>query len=467
MADPNVLDRMRADWNDRAREDANYYVAFGRRGQDEEEFFSTAAEVLPVLEGELKRLRGARGGARDRLRPRPPAAAHEPPLRRDPRRGRLGRDGASGAGAAARTCRTRACTPPPGRTLRPSPHETFDFVYSYAVFQHIPSREVVFRYLEETRRVLKPGGVLRCQINGLPQTAARYTTWDGVRIAAAEVAEFARAHDFQLLAIEGVLTQYMWTTLRKMPAGWAAGLEFRGGAALRNVTNAHTGEAAVPTVGPLAAVSLWIEDLPRECDLNHLAVTVDGRECRLSYLGEPENGITQLNAALPEGVRTGLAPVEVLWLGRPLCAGWARLIPAGPRVPRLCTVTDGINLLAARSTESGLFKVSVAEVAHPESFRATLDGRDVRDLDSFCTDPLHARYEFNFRVPDVAPGRSRTDSRAGPARAGGDAGRGGVSALGGAGGLLRAGLAAAARGAGGARGGACAGNGGNLAAARS
>ena len=403
MADPNVLDRMRADWNDRAREDANYYVAFGRRGQDDPEFFSTAAEVLPVLEGELKRLAG-RGAALEigcgpgrLLRP---MSRHFGEIH-----------GVDVSDEMVRLARERLADVPNARVhatsgadLAPFAAETFDFVYSYAVFQHIPSREVVFRYLEETRRVLKPGGVLRCQINGLPQTAARYTTWDGVRIAAAKVAEFARTHDFQLLSIEGVLTQYMWITLRKMPAGWAAGLEFRGGAVLRNVTNAHTGEAAVPTVGPLAAVSLWIEDLPRECDLNHLAVAVDGRECRLSYLGEPENGITQLNAALPEPVRTGLAPVEVRWLGRPLCAGWARLIPAGPRVPRLCTVTDGINLLAARRTESGLFKVSVAEVAHPESFRATLDGRDVRDLDSFCTDPLHARYEFNFRVPEVAPG---------------------------------------------------------------
>src|SRR5207245_1462514 len=60
----------------------------------------------------------------------------------------------------------------------------FDFVYSYAVFQHIPSRDVVFSYLTEARRVLKPDGILRCQINGLPPTAKQYTTWEGVRISA-------------------------------------------------------------------------------------------------------------------------------------------------------------------------------------------------------------------------------------------------------------------------------------------
>src|ERR1700684_1955183 len=47
---------MRADWNERAREDAHYYVAFGRRDQDDSEFLDSAADVIRDLEGELKRL---------------------------------------------------------------------------------------------------------------------------------------------------------------------------------------------------------------------------------------------------------------------------------------------------------------------------------------------------------------------------------------------------------------------------
>src|ERR1700693_5514871 len=58
MEDPQVLARMRADWNQRAAEDANYYVAFGRRDQDEEEFFATASSVVRGLESDLKRLAG-------------------------------------------------------------------------------------------------------------------------------------------------------------------------------------------------------------------------------------------------------------------------------------------------------------------------------------------------------------------------------------------------------------------------
>ncbi len=41
MADSenSVSERMRADWNQRAREDAHYYVAFGGRDQDEAGFW--------------------------------------------------------------------------------------------------------------------------------------------------------------------------------------------------------------------------------------------------------------------------------------------------------------------------------------------------------------------------------------------------------------------------------------------
>src|SRR5258708_40190643 len=58
MDDPKVLERMRADWNERAGEDAYYYVAFGRREQDDEEFFSTAADVVKGLVWDLKRFPG-------------------------------------------------------------------------------------------------------------------------------------------------------------------------------------------------------------------------------------------------------------------------------------------------------------------------------------------------------------------------------------------------------------------------
>jgi len=268
------------------------------------------------------------------------------------------------------------------------------------VFQHIPSRDVVFRYLQEAWRVLKPGGVLRCQLNGLPATAKQYDTWSGVRIAPEEIRAFAREQGFQLLALEDIWTQYMWTTMRKV--GQAIRLP-TGPCAIRNINSAFTGEPAAPDSGPMAMISLRIADLPADVDLNNLTVTADGAECRVTYIGEPAaDGATQVNAVLPERIRTGIVPVEVQPGG---ATGIVRIIPAGPAVPRVAAVTDGVNLMSYQRSTSGIVKVVMRDLARPEDFRATIDGRDVRELDAFCTDRMKQLYEFNFHLPEgTAPG---------------------------------------------------------------
>jgi len=40
----------------------------------------------------------------------------------------------------------------------------FDLCYSFLVFQHLPSREMVGSYVKEIHRVLKPGGIARIQL---------------------------------------------------------------------------------------------------------------------------------------------------------------------------------------------------------------------------------------------------------------------------------------------------------------
>jgi SAM-dependent methyltransferase len=399
MEDPNVLERMREDWNQRASEDAYYYVAFGRREQDDEEFFATAADVLRNLTAELKRL-----GRRD--------AALEigcgPGRLMRPMSRHFGEiHGVDVSDQMVRLARERLRGVPnahpqvtPRSDLSMFPAAKFDFVYSYAVFQHIPSREVVFGYLREAWRVLKPGGVLRCQLNGLPATAKKYDTWSGVRISPDEVRQFAREQGFQLLALEDIWTQYMWVTMRKSgtgprPASHAQGIR-NGQVALRHITNALTTDPAAPNSGPMAAISLTVANLPPDADLLNTVVTADGRDCRTVYIGPPaHDGVTQVNAILPEGIRTGIVPVTIGG-----ASGNVRIIPAGPAVPRMTQITDGVNLLLHQRTTSGIIKVVVRDLANPEDFRATIDNLPVRDLDSFCTDRTRQIYEFNFHLPE-------------------------------------------------------------------
>jgi SAM-dependent methyltransferase len=403
MEDPKVLERMREDWNERAGEDAYYYVAFGRREQDDEEFFGTAADIVKGLEFELKRFPGRDAaleigcGPGRLMRPLSKHFGEIHGVDVSDQMIRLAQDRLRGTPNAHPHHSS-------GSDLSMFPEEKFDFVYSYAVFQHIPSRDVVFNYLREARRVLKTGGILRCQMNGLPPHAKQYDTWSGVRITEDEVVAFAREQDLQLLVVEQIWTQYMWITCRKRPAGWVRGLAGRrvgGTAAIRRISNALTGEAVAPVHGPLAALSLWVERFPDEVDLNHLTVRVDGLAGRVTYIGAPEkDGISQVNVALPEGLRTGMAPVEMVWLGQPLCEPvWVRIIPAGPSVPRISTITDGINLLSGTKIVTGSVKVTMLEVADPAPFHAKIDGMDALEIESFCADPITQRYEFNFKLP--------------------------------------------------------------------
>jgi hypothetical protein len=263
---------------------------------------------------------------------------------------------------------------------------------------------VVFSYLRETIRVLKPGGFARLQINGLPTTARAYTTWEGVRIGADEVHRFTRDHGVRLRSLTGVDTQYMWTT-------WQKPLKPR----IRHVVNAFSGEQAVPSGGRLACATLQIENLPEGCDLNSLEAFVDGVPGVACYVGPPVNELCQFNVFLPAGVRTGLVPVRVEFQGEKLCPdGTIRVIPAGPAVPRLVSVSDGVNLLSTQRIESGILKATIEEVESMGNFAATVDGFPVREVETFRTDPLASLYEVNFRLPNgLNPGGHVLEMRLG------------------------------------------------------
>jgi ubiquinone/menaquinone biosynthesis C-methylase UbiE len=391
----DVHDQMRNEWNERAREDAHYFVAFGRRDQNDDEFFDTAKDLIRELETELKRL------------PSTVSLSNRKALEIGCGPGRLMRPLSRHFGEIhgidvsdemiAQARRKLAAIPhahphhASGSDLSQFPSDTFDFVYSYAVFQHIPSPDVVFSYLRETVRVLKPGGIARLHINGLPKSAKAYTTWEGVRISADEIHAFTRQHGVRLLSLTGVETQYMWTT-------WQKPVPCR----IRALSNAFSSEQAIPATGRLACLALSVENLPEACDLNTLTVAIGGVSGTVCYIGpRGANGLSQVNVFLPPGTRTGLVPVSVHWHGKPLCADrWAHVMPPGPTVPRLTALSDAVNLLSPQRIESGLIKATIEEVDDIETFAATVDGLPATGIETFRTDPLTERWEVNFRIPE-------------------------------------------------------------------
>jgi ubiquinone/menaquinone biosynthesis C-methylase UbiE len=389
---------MRADWDARAREDAHYYVAFGRREQDETEFLSTAADVLRELEKELKRFPASQ----------PPSARRALEIGCGP--GRLIRPmsrhfgeihGVDVSPEMIAHARARLADLPSARLHSTSgsdlslfPDNHFDFIYSYAVFQHIPSADIVFSYLRETVRVLKPAGFAHLHINGLPKTSGAYTTWEGARISADEIRAFTREHAIDLLSLTGIDTQYMWTTWRKPLAS-----------SIRSLANAFSSEQAVPAAGRLACAAFSVENLPDSCDLNSLTALFDGVPGTVCYIGpRAQNHLTQVNAFLPTGIRTGLVPASLLFAGRRLCPDRAlRVIPSGPAVPRLVALSDAVDLLSPTRIQSGIVKATLEEAPSLSEFRATVAGIPVEHFDTFRTDPLAERHEINFSLPAALP----------------------------------------------------------------
>jgi len=405
MADSenSVSERMRADWNQRAREDAHYYVAFGSRDQAEEDFLATAADVLRSIEAQLKRL----PAKANRRAWRALEIGCGPGRLVKPLSRHFGEiHGVDVSDEMVRLARERLADIPHahfhatnGAGLAQFADGSFEFIYSYAVFQHIPSRDVVLEYMREIRRVLKPGGIFHGQFNGLMHPGDT-NTWSGVVFSAADIRAFTRDNGLQLLNLDGEHTQYMWTTWRKalpappMPDGTLS-------PEIRRITNAYTGEPLIPQRGRHAAASLWINNLPADCDLNNLEVLADGAAGVPVYVGAADSeGLQQVNAWLPDGVRTGLVPVELRADGKPLCPpAIARVIPSGPLVPRIVSVTDGVNLVQQNSTSTGLLKIQLEEVSSPDSVTATVDSQPAHQLGMLRTDPRPPRHELNVELP--------------------------------------------------------------------
>jgi hypothetical protein len=240
-------------------------------------------------------------------------------------------------------------------------------------------------------------------------------TWCGVSFRPEEIAWFAAEQGMQLLAMDGFETQYLWVTWRK-PFGahfveqGAAG----GKARIVRVTNTYTADALIPRGGRFASASLWVLGLDAAADLNNLRVRVEGEATAPCFIGKHVwTGPAQVNFYLPPGVRSGVLPVWLELRGEPISEAAAmRVVEPGPMVPKLVSVSDGVNLLSRLWIESRSIKVQIEEVgvesaaAVRRALRAEIGGREILDLDVFCVDPLPQRYEVNLSIPpEVGAGR--------------------------------------------------------------
>ncbi len=104
---------------------------------------------------------------------------------------------------------------PTDGTLGMFEDNTLDFVFSFVVFQHIPAKSAIVRYIKETARILKSAGIFKFQVDGRVRSIWRGSdTWLGVWFSPKEIKHLLKKAGFSIIDTWGEETQYYWITAR-------------------------------------------------------------------------------------------------------------------------------------------------------------------------------------------------------------------------------------------------------------
>ena len=211
---------MRREWDERAKENARYYVATGKEQWTDEEFFqsgsiwvddyirqdlSSICRRLPAQSMHILEI-GCGAGRMTvplcKMFGRVDAVDVSPAM-------------AAQARVALKDCGNAAVHVNNGMDLSGFPDEQFDFVFSGIVFQHIPRKSIVESYIRESWRVLRPNSIFKFQVQGSAIDEAAANTWVGVGFSEDEMQRIAARYQFQILQTQGAGTQYYWLTFLK------------------------------------------------------------------------------------------------------------------------------------------------------------------------------------------------------------------------------------------------------------
>lgn len=210
------LEKMRQDWDQRARENARYYVNTATTEWTDDEFFASGEKTL------AEQILNDMGNI---CQSKPPAKMRV--LEIGCGAGRVTRALAktfgevhavdvSGemvqqAAAALKRYPNAFVYQNNGMDLSVVPDLEFDFAFSSIVFQHIPSREIIENYVCEVQRLLRPGALFKFQVQGDSSLETQPDdTWLGVPFSDRQVVEMALRCGFEPRYRHGAGEQYFW-----------------------------------------------------------------------------------------------------------------------------------------------------------------------------------------------------------------------------------------------------------------
>jgi SAM-dependent methyltransferase len=223
----DTLARMRGDWDRRATEDHKLHIATGHAGS-EQDFLASGLQDLEgvvldgvVLSRSAEALEIGCGVGRLllplALRIRAAHGVDISPV------------------MVAKSKAYTAGTPNVGTALTDGSLSAFadsslDFVFSFIVFQHIPDRTPIRRYVEETARVLKSGGAFRFQLDGRwwwKHGERGPDTYNGVKFSSSDARALLAGTPLAIVDEWGAEGHYYWITTRKTGEGAAVSLRRR------------------------------------------------------------------------------------------------------------------------------------------------------------------------------------------------------------------------------------------------
>jgi cyclopropane fatty-acyl-phospholipid synthase-like methyltransferase len=211
------LQKMRADWDQRARENARHYVDTASADWTDDEFFASgektlAEEVLTDLgnicqgkaPGEMRVLEiGCGAGRVTRALAKFFGEVHAVDVS-----GEMVRL----ATLALKEYPNAFAYQNNGQDLTAVPEIPFDFAFSSIVFQHIPSREIIENYVREVHRLLRPGALFKFQVQGGSEMDPTQPddTWLGAAFSERQAIDMAFRCGFDPRYRYGAGEQYFW-----------------------------------------------------------------------------------------------------------------------------------------------------------------------------------------------------------------------------------------------------------------
>jgi SAM-dependent methyltransferase len=210
------LRKMREDWDQRARENARYYVNTATMDWTDEEFFASgektvAEQILNDLgnicqgkpQGEMRVLEiGCGAGRVTRALAGLFGEVHGVDVS-----GEMIRQ----AKRALEDCPNAFVYQNNGKDLEVVPTLDFDFAFSSIVFQHIPSRDIIENYVREVGRLLRSGALFKFQVQGDSTIETQPDdTWLGVAFSERQAVDMAFRCGFEPRYRHGAGGQYFW-----------------------------------------------------------------------------------------------------------------------------------------------------------------------------------------------------------------------------------------------------------------